>query len=99
MAVHFQRYFDDRVVWAGGYSGFGISTSRFGARIALGLLDESGAPELEMEFARAMPNRIPPEPFRWLGAALTMYALDTVDAKRGWRIPWMALVRKLGFPL
>lgn len=99
MAVHFQRYFDDRVVWAGGYSGFGISTSRFGARIALGLLDDSGAPELEMEFARSMPNRIPPEPFRWIGAALTMHALDTVDAKRGWRILWMALVRKFGFPL
>ncbi len=32
MAVHFQRYHDDKVVWAGGYSGFGISASRVGAR-------------------------------------------------------------------
>lgn len=99
MAVHFQRYFDDRVVYAGGYSGFGISTSRFGARVGLGLLDGSSEPELQMEFARSMPNRIPPEPFRWLGAALTMYVLDTVDTKRGWRRAWMALIRKLGFPL
>ena len=99
MAVHFQRYFDDRVVYAGGYSGFGISTSRFGARVGLGLLDGSSEPELQMEFARSMPNRIPPEPFRWLGAAITMYVLDTVDTKRGWRRAWMALIRKLGFPL
>lgn len=33
MAVHFQRYHRDKAVYVGGYSGFGVSASRFGARI------------------------------------------------------------------
>jgi len=99
MAVHFQRYHDNKVVWAGGYSGFGVSASRFGARTALRILDNIDAPELKLEFANSLPPRIPPEPFRWLGATLTVYALDTVDEKGGWRRAWLSLVRKMGFPL
>jgi glycine/D-amino acid oxidase-like deaminating enzyme len=99
MAVHFQRYYGNKVVYAGGYSGFGVSTSRFGARIGLDILDGRSSPELELECAKTMPNWMPPEPFRWIGAQITMYALDTADEKGGWRIPWLAFVRKLGFPI
>jgi len=99
MAVHFQRYYDGQVVWAGGYSGFGVSASRFGAQTALRILDHENTAELNLEYARSLPNWIPPEPFRWLGAALTVYALDTAEEKGGWRKPWLAFVHKLGFPL
>ena len=99
MAVHFQRYYGNKVIYAGGYSGFGVSTSRFGARIGLDILDAKNTPELELDFARTMPNWMPPEPFRWMGAQITMYALDTADEKGGWRIPWLAFVKKLGFPI
>lgn len=99
MAVHFQEYMAGDMIWAGGYSGFGISTSRFGARVALAKLDGLDIPELRMEFARTMPNRIPPEPFRWLGAKITLYALDTADEKGGWRNAWLRLVGAMGFPL
>lgn len=99
MAVHFQRYFDDKLVYAGGYSGFGISSSRFGARVALGILHGEDAPESKLDLVNTLPNRIPGEPFRWLGALITMYALDTADEKGGWRIPWLKLVTKLGFPI
>lgn len=99
MAVHFQRYYDSKVVYAGGYSGFGVSTSRFGARVGLEILDNRPAPELDLEFANSLPNWIPPEPFRWIGARITMYALDTADEKGGWRLPWLAFVKRLGFPL
>lgn len=99
MAMHFQRYHDNKVVWAGGYSGFGVSASRFGARTGLRILDNIDAPELKLEFANSLPPSIPPEPFRWLGAALTVYALDTVEEKGGWRRPWLSLVRRMGFPL
>ena len=99
MAVHFQRYYDNKVIYAGGYSGFGVSTSRFGARVGLDILDGKNTPELALEFAKTMPNWMPPEPFRWIGAQITMYALDTADEKGGWRIPWLAFVRKLGFPI
>ncbi len=99
MAVHFQHYFDNKAIWVGGYSGFGVSASRFGARTALRLLDDMRTPELDLEFARSMPARIPPEPLRWLGAALTVYALDTAEEKGGWRHHWLALIKKMGFPL
>ncbi|MEE4301794.1 MAG: FAD-dependent oxidoreductase, partial [Pseudomonadales bacterium] len=99
MAVHFQHYFDGAVVWAGGYSGFGVSASRFGARTALSLLDGEATPATALAFARSEPGWIPPEPFRGLGAALTLYALDTADERGGWRRPWLRFVRALGFPL
>ncbi|MEM1231015.1 MAG: FAD-dependent oxidoreductase [Pseudomonadota bacterium] len=99
MAVHFQRYLDGAMVFAGGYSGFGVSASRFGARLALALLDDEPDPALELSFARTMPGWIPPEPFRGLGARLTMHALDTHDERGGWRGPWLRLVERLGFPL
>ncbi|TMV09027.1 FAD-dependent oxidoreductase [Ruegeria sediminis] len=99
MAVHFQTYFGGKAVYAGGYSGFGISTSRFGAEFGLAKLLGSDRPELEMEFARTMPNWIPPEPFRHIGARITMHAMDTADRKGGWRNLWLKFVTRMGFPL
>lgn len=99
MAVHFQRYFGGRAVYAGGYAGFGITASRFGAKIGLSLLDGINRPETKMAFAATMPGWIPPEPFRQLGALITMHALDTADEKGGWRRHWLQMVEKMGFPL
>ncbi|MEM7224575.1 MAG: FAD-binding oxidoreductase [Pseudomonadota bacterium] len=99
MSVHFQPYHDGRVLYAGGYSGFGVSGSRFGSRLALAILDDEKIPERELALAKTMPNMILPEPFRWIGAKMTMYALDGVDEKGGWRRPWLRLVRALGFPI
>ncbi|MCB1384596.1 MAG: FAD-dependent oxidoreductase [Nitratireductor sp.] len=99
MAVHFQSYLGGKAVYAGGYSGFGVSASRFGAEIGLAKLQGAKRPELDLEFARTMPGRIPPEPFRTLGARITMHALDTADSKGGWRRLWLAMVGRLGFPL
>ena len=99
MAVHFQRYHGERMVFAGGYSGFGVSASRFGARVGLAILDGLDAPELRMRFARSEPGWIPPDPLRSLGAAITLHALDAADARGGWRRPWIRLVERLGFPL
>ena len=99
MAVHFQRYYGDKAIYAGGYSGFGVSGTRFGARIALAMLDRLDIPELKMDFATTMPNWIPPEPFRYIGAQVTMYALDTLDEKGGWRHAWLRMVNAMGFPM
>ena len=99
MAVHFQRYHDGKAIYAGGYSGFGVSASRFGARLGLALLDDPDAPELKLDCASTLPNVMPPEPFRWIGAKLTMYALEDADEKGGWRRAWLRLVHAMGFPL
>jgi glycine/D-amino acid oxidase-like deaminating enzyme len=99
MAVHYQRYHDGNMVYAGGYSGFGVTASRFGARVGLAILDGIDIPETRMTFARTEPNYIPPEPFRWIGAKITMYALDTLDEKGGWRLWWVKMVQRMGFPI
>ena len=99
MAVHYQKYHDGDMVFAGGYSGFGVTASRFGARVGLAILDRLDLPETRMKFARTQPNYIPPEPFRWIGAKITMYALDTLDEKGGWRKLWVRMVQKMGFPI
>lgn len=99
MAVHYQNYHNGDMVFAGGYSGFGVTASRFGARVGLAILDQVDIPETKMQFARTIPDYIPPEPFRWIGAKITMYALDTVDEKGGWRKLWVRLVQKMGFPI
>lgn len=99
MAVHFQHYFGGKMIYAGGYSGFGVSASRFGARIGLAIADKKQIPELDLEFAKTEPGWLPPEPFRWFGAKATLYAMDTMDEKGGWRRPWIRFVEKLGFPL
>ncbi|UTD27939.1 FAD-binding oxidoreductase [Bradyrhizobium sp. WD16] len=99
MAVHFQRYYGGKGIWVGGYSGFGVTATRFGARVGLDILYGADKPELRLEFASTLPGYIPPEPFRWIGAKLTMYALDEADTKGGWRRLWINLVHQLGFPL
>jgi len=99
MAVHYQYYHGGKMIYAGGYSGFGVTASRFASRVALAILDDVNIPERNLAFAKTVPDWIPPEPFRWIGAKITMYALDTCDEKGGWRIPWLNMVDKMGFPL
>ncbi len=45
MAVHYQRYHQGNMVYAGGYSGFGVTASRFGARVGLAILDGDDIPD------------------------------------------------------
>jgi glycine/D-amino acid oxidase-like deaminating enzyme len=99
MAVHYQYFHGGKMVYAGGYSGFGVTASRFASRVALAIVDNVKIPERDLEFAKTVPSWIPPEPFRWIGAKITMYALDTCDEKGGWRIPWLNMVEAMGFPL
>lgn len=99
MAVHYQYFHDNKMIYIGGYSGFGVTASRFAARVALAVIDDVDIPERKLKFAKTQPALIPPEPFRWIGAKITMYALDTCDTKGGWRIPWLNMVEKMGFPL
>ncbi|WP_428775987.1 NAD(P)/FAD-dependent oxidoreductase [Vibrio sp.] len=99
MAVHYQHYHGGDMVYAGGYSGFGVTASRFGARIGLAILDGEDHPATSMTFATTLPTYIPPEPFRWMGAQVTFHALDTCDDKGGWRKPWVKMINAMGFPI
>ena len=84
-----------RVSWATGYTGLGVVASRFGARVALDLIDRPDAPHLALGFVRRRPLPWPPEPIRSLGVELTQRALAKADNNQGRRGPWLRLLDRL----
>ncbi len=85
-----------RVSWAIGYTGLGVVASRFGARVALDLLDRPDAPHLALRYVRKRPFPWPPEPLRSIGVALTQRALARADRNQGHRGPWLRLLDRTG---
>lgn len=85
-----------RVSWATGYTGLGVVASRFGARVALDLLDRPDAAHLALRFVRKRPFPWPPEPLRSLAVELTQRGLAKADRNEGRRGPWLRLLDGLG---
>ena len=85
-----------RVSWATGYTGLGVVASRFGARVALDLLDRPDASHLALRFVRKRPFPWPPEPLRSLVVELTQRGLAKADRNEGRRGPWLRLLDGLG---
>ncbi|MCS5636837.1 MAG: FAD-binding oxidoreductase [Myxococcota bacterium] len=85
-----------RVSWAGGYTGLGVVASRFGARIALALVDDPERPELSLSLVRKRPVPWPPEPLRSLVIGLTQRELARADRNQGRRGVWLRLLDRLG---
>ena len=85
-----------RVSWATGYTGLGVVATRYGARIALDLLDRPDAPALQMRFVKKRAVPWPPEPIRALSVAMTQRAMARADRNEGRRGPWLKLLDVLG---
>jgi glycine/D-amino acid oxidase-like deaminating enzyme len=85
-----------RVSWATGYTGLGVVASRFGARVALDLLDRPDAAHLGLRFVKKRPFPWPPEPLRSLAVELTQRGLARADRNEGRRGPWLRLLDALG---
>jgi glycine/D-amino acid oxidase-like deaminating enzyme len=98
-AMYFERLMQDRVVWVGGYSGFGVAGSRFGASTALDILFNLDTPATALDIAKTLPGVIPPEPLRWAGTKLTFHAIAGADLEGGWKAAWIDAVRRVGFPI
>jgi glycine/D-amino acid oxidase-like deaminating enzyme len=88
--------FERRVSWATGYTGLGVVASRFGARVALDLLDQPNAPRLASSLVRKSPFPWPPEPFVSIAVELTQRALAKADRNEGHRGLWLRLLDGLG---
>lgn len=98
-AMYFDQIHEGQVVWVGGYSGFGVAGSRFGASTALDLLYQRQTAATALSMAHTKPGLIPPEPFRWAGTKLTFHALAGADQEGGWKAAWISAVRAIGFPI
>ncbi len=85
-----------RLAWVGGYTGLGVGASRFGARVALDLVDGLDTPCTRLQMVRKRPLPFPPEPLRSAAVALTKKAIRNADSNAGRRGRWLALLDRLG---
>lgn len=69
----------DRVGYAVGYTGLGVASSRFGARVALDLLAGRDTERTGLAMVRRRPVPFPPEPVRWPAVQMTRRALARAD--------------------
>jgi hypothetical protein len=94
--VFFGRALGGRVVYALGYTGLGVGASRFGARVALDLLDGRSTPATQLKLVRRRPVPFPPEPLRSGVIQLTRNRLAAADRNDGRRGLWLRTLDRLG---
>jgi glycine/D-amino acid oxidase-like deaminating enzyme len=85
-----------RVAYAAGYTGLGVGASRFGARVALDLLDGRRTAATDLRFVRRRPVPFPPEPLRSAVIQLTRNRLAAADRREGRRGLWLGALDRLG---
>jgi glycine/D-amino acid oxidase-like deaminating enzyme len=95
-SVFFGTAHGGRTAYAAGYTGLGVGASRFGARVALDLLDGRETEATRLRYVRAKPVPFPPEPLRWAGIQLTRNRLAAADRRAGRRGAWLSLLDRLG---
>ncbi len=94
--VTFGTAHDRRVSYAVGYTGLGVAATRFGARVALDLVDDPTSDLLRLEFVRSRPFPFPPEPLRNVVIQMTRRAIANADNNEGRRGPWLRLLDAFG---
>jgi len=85
-----------RLAWAVGYTGHGVSASRFGARIGLELLGYQPSEVIKMRLVTSKALPWPPEPVRWMAVKMTQRALVRADENGGKRGLWLKFLDALG---
>jgi glycine/D-amino acid oxidase-like deaminating enzyme len=85
-----------RVAYAVGYTGLGVGSSRFGARVALDLLAGRATERTALRMVRRRPLPFPPEPLRWLAVQVTAAAMDRQDREEGRTNAWLRLLERFG---
>jgi glycine/D-amino acid oxidase-like deaminating enzyme len=95
-SVFFGTALGGRVAYATGYTGLGVAATRFGARVALDLLDGRATEATALAYVRRKPVPFPPEPLRAGVIGLTQRALARADRREGRRGPWLRTLDRLG---
>jgi glycine/D-amino acid oxidase-like deaminating enzyme len=95
-SVFFGTAHGGRVAYAMGYTGLGVAATRFGARVALDLLDGRDTEATRLRYVRRKPVPFPPEPVRSGVIALTQRGLAAADRHEGRRGPWLRTLDRLG---
>jgi glycine/D-amino acid oxidase-like deaminating enzyme len=95
-SVFFGTAHRGRVAYATGYTGLGVGATRFGARVALDLLDGRQTEATRLRYVRRKPIPFPPEPLRSAAIQLTRNRLAAADRDAGRRGAWLRTLDRLG---
>jgi glycine/D-amino acid oxidase-like deaminating enzyme len=95
-SVFFGTALGGRVAYAAGYTGLGVVSTRFGARVALDLVDGRDTEATRSRYVRRKPVPFPPEPLRNAVIQLTRNRLAAADRRDGKRGLWLGLLDRLG---
>ncbi len=95
-SVFFGTALGGRVAYAAGYTGLGVVSTRFGARVALDLVDGRDTEATRSRYVRRKPIPFPPEPLRTAVIQLTRNRLAAADRREGRRGLWLRLLDRLG---
>lgn len=95
-SVFFGTAHRGRVAYAAGYTGLGVAATRFGARVALDLVDGRETEATRLRYVRTKPTPFPPEPLRTIGIQITRNRLAAADRNGGRRGLWLRLLDRLG---
>jgi glycine/D-amino acid oxidase-like deaminating enzyme len=95
-SVFFGTALGGRVSYAMGYTGLGVCSTRFGARVALDLVDGRETEATRLKYVRSKPVPFPPEPLRAGVIALTTREMTRADRNEGRRGAWLRTLDRLG---
>jgi glycine/D-amino acid oxidase-like deaminating enzyme len=95
-SVFFGTAHDGRVAYATGYTGLGVVATRFGAQVALDLLDGRETEATRLRYVQSKPVPFPPEPLRSAVIQLTRNRLAAADRANGRRGLWLRTLDRLG---
>jgi glycine/D-amino acid oxidase-like deaminating enzyme len=95
-SVFFGTAYRGRVAFATGYTGLGVAATRFGARVALDLVDGRRTEATQLRYVRRKPVPFPPEPLRSAVVQLTRNRLAAADRADGRRGAWLKALDRLG---
>jgi hypothetical protein len=73
------------VAYTAGFTGLGVSATRFAAEVMLDRLAGESTPRTRLSMVRTLPLPFPPEPVAAAGINLTRWSLDRADHREGRR--------------
>ena len=84
-----------RMAYAVGYTGLGVASTRFGAAVALDLVDGRDTELTRLRMVRRKPIPFPPEPIRYAAVRATRSSLAAED-RTGRRNLWLRTLDRIG---
>jgi glycine/D-amino acid oxidase-like deaminating enzyme len=85
-----------KTTYSMGFTGLGVGSTRFGARVMLDLLNDKKTERSKLEMVRTKPIPFPPEPLRSIGINLSRWSMDQADRNGGRENLWLKIMDWVG---